>query len=219
MGSIFHIGCTIHNLNPQNYLIIEERKIASRAFTSAIFNRAYKRKIMQNLGIIFCLVFSFLTGCTNPSMKNVVSKESNLELLEYFDGETMAWGLVVDRFGNLQRTFKVKLIGERDEEKLLLKEYFTYNDGEREYREWVITRTKTGSYEGKSKDTIGVAKGKKIGNTVRMVYDTRINIGETDIRVSFDDRFVKSDKKVVINRAEILKWGIKIADVTIFFSK
>ena len=190
-----------------------------RTFTSAIFNRVYKRKIMQNLGIIFFLVFSFLTACTNPSMKNVFSKETSLELLEYFDGETIAWGLVVDRFGNLQRTFKVKLIGERDEEKLLLKEYFTYNDGEREYREWVITKTKTGSYEGKSKDTIGVAKGKKIGNTVRMVYDTTISVGETDLRVSFDDRFVKSDKKVVINRAEILKWGIKIADVTIFFSK
>ena len=173
---------------------------------------------MQNLGIIFCLVFSFLTGCTNPSMKNVVSKETPLELLDYFDGETMAWGLVVDRFGNLQRTFKVKLTGKRDEEKLLLKEYFTYNDGEREYREWVITRTKTGSYEGKSKDTIGVAKGKKIGNTVRMVYDTTISIGETNVRVLFDDRFVKADKEVVLNRAEVLKWGIKIADVTIFFS-
>ena len=189
------------------------------AFTSAVFNWVYKRKVMQNLGIIFCLGFSFLIGCANPSMKNVVSKETPLELLDYFDGKTMAWGLVVDRFGNLQRTFKVKLTGKRDEEKLLLKEYFTYNDGEREYREWIITKTKTGSYEGKSKDTIGVAKGKKIGNTVRMVYDTTISVGETDLRVSFDDRFVKSDEKVVINRAEILKWGIKIADVTIFFSK
>ena len=178
-----------------------------------------KKKITQNVIIMFCFVFPFLIGCTDPNMKNIVSKEVPFELLEYFDGETMAWGLVVDRFGNLQRTFKVKLIGERDEEKLLLKEYFTYNDGEREYREWVITKTKTGSYEGKSKDTIGVAKGKKIGNTVRMVYDTTISVGETDLRVSFDDRFVKSDKKVVINRAEILKWGIKIADVTIFFSK
>ena len=190
-----------------------------RPFISAVPYWVFKRKIMQNLGIIFCLVFPFLTGCANPSMKNVVSKETPLELLEYFDGETMAWGLVVDRFGNLQRTFKVKLTGKRDEKKLLLKEYFTYNDGEREYREWVITKTKAGSYEGTSKDTIGVAKGKKIGNTVRMVYDTKISIGETDLRVSFDDRFVKSDKKVVINRAEILKWGIKIADVTIFFSK
>ena len=190
-----------------------------RPFINAVSYWVFKRKIMQNLGIIFCLVFSFLIGCANPSMKNVVSEETPLELLEYFDGETMAWGLVVDRFGNLQRTFKVKLIGKRDEKKLLLKEYFTYNDGKREYREWVITKTKTGSYEGKSKDTIGVAKGKKIGNTVRMVYDTTISIGETDLRVSFDDRFVKSDKKVVINRAEILKWGIKIADVTIFFSK
>ena len=190
-----------------------------RPFISAVSYWVFKKKIIQNLGIIFCLVFSFLTGCANPSMKNVVSKETPLELLEYFDGKTMAWGLVVDRFGNLQRTFKVKLIGKRDEKKLLLKEYFTYNDGEREYREWIITKTKTGSYEGKSKDTIGIAKGKKIGNTVRMVYDTTISIGETDLRVSFDDRFVKSDKKVVINRAKILKWGIKIADVTIFFSK
>ena len=54
---------------------------------------------------------------------------------------------------------------------------------------------------------------------MRMVYDTTISLGDTDIRVSFDDRFVKADKKVVINRAEIFKWGIKIADVTIFFSK
>mgnify|MGYP001967040469 FL=1 len=178
-----------------------------------------KKKVMLNVVIVCCLVFPFLIGCTDPNMKNVVSKETTFELLEYFDGETTAWGLVVDRFGNLQRTFKVKLTGKRDNKKLLLKEYFTYNDGEREYREWVITKTKTGSYEGKSKDTIGVAKGKKIGNTVRMVYDTTISIGETDLRVSFDDRFVKSDRKVVINRAEILKWGIKIADVTIFFSK
>ena len=190
-----------------------------RPFISAVSYWVFKRKLMQKLSIMFCLVFCFLTGCANPSMKNVVSKETHLELLEYFDGETTAWGLVVDRFGNLQRTFKVKLIGKRDEKKLLLKEYFTYNDGEREYREWVITKTKTGSYEGKSKDTIGIAKGKKIGNTVRMVYDTTISIGETDLKVSFDDRFVKSDKKVVINRAKILKWGIKIADVTIFFSK
>ena len=140
-----------------------------RPFISAVSYWVFKKKIIQNLGIIFCLVFSFLTGCANPSMKNVVSKETPLELLEYFDGETMAWGLVVDRFGNLQRTFKVKLIGNRDEKKLLLKEYFTYNDGEREYREWVITKTKTGSYEGKSKDTIGVAKGKKI-TTKRILH-------------------------------------------------
>ena len=152
-------------------------------------------------------------------MENVISKNVSFELLEYFDGETTAWGLVVDRFGNLQRTFKVKLTGKRDNKQLLLKEYFTYNDGESEYREWVIIKTENGSYEGTSKDTIGVAKGIQVGNTMRMVYDTTISIVETNIKVSFDDRFVKADKKVVINRAEVLKWGIKIADVTIFFSK
>ena len=176
-------------------------------------------KVTPKIVFIFCLVFPFLMGCSNPKVDNVVSKDIPFELLEYFAGKTTAWGLVVDRFGNLQRTFKVKLIGKRDNSKLLLKEYFTYNDGEKEYREWVITKTETGSYEGISKDTIGFARGKKVGNTMRMVYDTTISIGENDIRVSFDDRFIKTDKKVVINRAEILKWGMKIADVTIFFSK
>ena len=174
---------------------------------------------MQKVIIIFFLVVPFFMGCSNQKMENILSKDISFELLEYFDGETMAWGIVVDRFGNLQRSFKVKLTGKRDNKKLLLQEYFTYNDGEREYREWVITKTKNSLYEGKSKDTIGVAEGKKVGNTMRMVYDTTISIGDTDITVSFDDRFVKADKKVVINRAEIFKWGIKIADVTIFFSK
>ena len=178
-----------------------------------------RMKFFQVTLVIFSLVISFITGCSNSSMENVVSKNLSFELLEYFDGETTAWGLIVDRFGNLQRTFKVRLNGNIDNKQLLLKEYFTYNDGETEYREWIITKTETGTYEGKSKDTIGVAEGKQDRNTMRMVYDTTISIGETDIRVSFDDRFVKADKKVVINRAEILKWGIKIADVTIFFSK
>ena len=176
-------------------------------------------KCFQVTIVIFSLVFPFITGCSNSSMENVISEDISFELLEYFNGETTAWGLVVDRFGNLQRTFKVKLTGKTSDKQLLLKEYFTYNDGEEEYREWVIKKTETGSYEGKSKDTIGVAEGRKVGNTMRMFYDTTISIGETDIRVSFDDRFVKADKNVLINRADVLKWGIKIADVTIFFSK
>ena len=219
MGRIFHKGITKDNINPQFILPLRREIFLHRPLISAKSCLVSKRKIMQNFVIIFCLAFPFLTGCTNPSMKNVVSKDIPFELLEYFEGKTTAWGLVVDRFGNLQRTFKVQLTGERDNNKLLLKEYFSYNDGERETREWVITKTKTGSYQGKSKDTIGFAKGRKVGNTVRMVYDTTITIRDLDIRVSFDDRFVKSDKNVVINRAKILKWGIKIADVTIFFSK
>ena len=131
-------------------------------------------KFFQVTLVIFSLVFPFITGCSNSNMENVVSKNLSFDLLEYFDGETTAWGLIVDRFGNLQRTFKVRLNGNIDNKQLLLKEYFTYNDGETEYREWIITKTETGTYEGKSKDTIGVAEGKQDRNTMRMVYDTKI---------------------------------------------
>ena len=123
-------------------------------------------KFSQLTLLMISLTFLFSKGCSNSNMENVVSKNLSFELLEYFDGETTAWGLIVDRFGNLQRTFKVKLTGKRENKKLLLKEYFTYNDGEKEYREWVIKKTETGYYEGMSKDTIGVARGKQVGNTM-----------------------------------------------------
>ena len=86
-------------------------------------------KFFQVTLIIFSLVICTITGCSNSSMENVISKNLSFDLLEYFDGETTAWGLVVDRFGNLQRTFKVRLNGNIDNKQLLLKEYFTYNDG------------------------------------------------------------------------------------------
>ena len=71
-----------------------------RPLNSARFYWLVKKKIMQNVIIIFCFVFHFLIGCTDPNMKNVVSKDTTFELLEYFDGETMAWGRVVDGFGH-----------------------------------------------------------------------------------------------------------------------
>ena len=93
-----------------------------------------RMKLFQVTLVTFSLVLPFITGCSNSSMENVVSKNLSFDLLEYFNGKTTAWGLIVDRFGNLQRTFKVSLDGNIDNKQLLLKEYFTYNDGETEYR-------------------------------------------------------------------------------------
>ena len=109
-----------------------------------------RMKFLQRTLVIFFLIFPVVMGCSNSSMENVVSKNLSFDLLEYFEGETTAWGLIVDRFGTLQRTFKVRLNGNIDNKQLLLKEYFTYNDGETEYREWIIKKIDTGSYEGKS---------------------------------------------------------------------
>ena len=85
-------------------------------------------KFLKIKFVIVSFVLSFLIGCSNSNMENVVSEDISFELLKYFDGETKAWGIVVDRFGNLQRTFKVKLIGKTNDNQLLLKEYLkNYN--------------------------------------------------------------------------------------------
>ena len=39
------------------------------------------------------------------------------------------------------------------------------------------------------------------------------------IKVSFDDCIFKQDEEVAINRATLTKFGFKVGDLTVFFSK
>ena len=78
---------------------------------------------------------------------------------EYFAGETRAWGLFEDRFGNLRRQFAVDITGTWDGRELVLDEQFDYSDGERDRRVWTITKLNDHAYEGRADDVVGVARG------------------------------------------------------------
>ena len=160
-----------------------------------------------------------IIGCTHSKVEDISYTKQPFDLFQYFQGETSAWGLVVDRFGNFQRSFSVELIGTIDNDKLILQEYFVYDNGDSENREWVIEKTGTFSYKGFSDNIIGFAEGKEYKNTMNFVYKSKIQIAGIGINVEFDDWFLRPNDNTVINRAVITKFGIKLADLTIFFRK
>ena len=166
------------------------------------------------------LVIAAACSPNTPMMHQ--SRQPDLTLEAFFEGETVAYGIFEDRYGNMKRQFRVNITGVVNENTLILDEDFLYDDGETDKRVWVITNQgiqDDGSirYQGEAADVIGVASGQIAGNALNWVYDIDLEIGDSRLRVTFDDWIYQQDENVAINRAYISKFGINIGSVTLVF--
>jgi len=152
-------------------------------------------------------------------IKSFEGKEPRFVLEDYFQGKTRAWGIFEDRFGTLRRQFAVDIDGKLDGDTLTLDERFEYSDGERDRRVWTIRKLNAHLYEGRSDDIIGTAQGDSYGNALRWRYDIDLKMGDSTLRVHFDDWMFLQEDGVLMNRARVSKWGFDIGEVTLVFVK
>jgi hypothetical protein len=142
-----------------------------------------------------------------------------LDLFGYFAGKTQAWGQFQDRSGLVIRRFTVDITGTVKGNVLVLDEQFLYNDGETQQRIWTITKTAEGQFIGLADDVIGEAKGVSAGNAFNWSYTLDLPYKDSSIHVKFDDWMYLHTDSVMMNRAEVSKWGFKVGEVTLFFNK
>ncbi len=182
----------------------------------SINNIIYSVKLFFTLFII--LIF---TGCSKTDMKEFQNNTPKLDLFSFFEGETIAYGIFEDRFGNLKRQFRVNINGKVDNQILTLDEDFLYDDGEQAKRIWKIEKKIDDNqkivYEGQADDVEGKASGLISGNALNWSYDIYLNIKGSDIKVHFNDWIYKQSKDLAINRAYVSKFGINIGSVTLVF--
>ncbi|MDB4238824.1 DUF3833 domain-containing protein [Alphaproteobacteria bacterium] len=182
-----------------------------------IKNIVMKYKIL----VINTLLFLFLTGCFQANMKQFENNTPKLDLFSFFEGETIAYGIFEDRFGNLKRQFRVNISGTVDNQLLTLDEKFLYDDGEQAIRIWKIKKNIDNkqkiSYEGQADDVEGKANGSAVGNTLNWSYDIFLNIKGSNIKVHFNDWIYKQSEDLAINRAYVSKFGVNIGSVTLVF--
>jgi hypothetical protein len=66
---------------------------------------------------------------------------------------------------------------------------------------------------------IGVARGRRDGRDVLLYYETRIGSGLSPTVVRFQDRLTQTAPGVVLNRAVVSKFGVKVGEVEIIIRK
>ncbi len=162
---------------------------------------------------------AILTGCNGMKPEEFAGQGSRLVLEDYFEGQTRAWGIFEDRFGNLRRQFTVDIEGTWDGERLTLIEDFVFADGEIDQRIWRIRKIDDHNYEGQADDVVGVAKGRAYGNALNWQYRMLLKVGDSEWNVGFDDWMFLQEDGVLINRASVSKLGFEIGRVTLFFKK
>ena len=161
-----------------------------------------------------------LTGCASgPVAADYAAEKPVLDLKTYFNGELTAHGMFTDRSGKVVRRFTVAMTGTWQGNEGTLDERFTYSDGKTERRVWRLTDLGNGRWKGQADDVVGEAAGQAAGNALNWAYTLRLPVDDKVYEVQFDDWMYLMDDRVMLNRAVMSKFGIRLGEVTLSFYK
>ncbi len=163
---------------------------------------------------------ALVAGCaSSPTPADYAAEKPALDLKTYFNGELVAHGLFTDRSGKVARRFVVQMTGTWQGSQGTLDERFTYSDGKTERRVWRLVDLGNGRYEGRADDVVGVAQGLAAGNALNWRYTLALPVDGKVYEVQFDDWMYLVDEKVMLNKAVMSKFGIRLGEVTLSFTK
>ncbi len=174
---------------------------------------------IQRVRWCFYLFAALLITACSSDIEDYRQANPKFDLFEYFEGETLAWGMVQDYSDKQTRRFEVNIVGTVEADTLTLVEDFVFDDGEESQRIWVIKRFADGRYEGTAADIIGIATGREVGNTLHWTYDFEIEVDDSKYTVALDDWLYRQDDKHVFNLTSIRKFGVEVGRITLFFDK
>ena len=160
-----------------------------------------------------------LTGCASPTPADYASQSPKLDLKQYLNGKLLAHGIVTDRGGKVLQRFTVKMTGTWVGDTGTLDERFTYSDGRQETRIWTLQRGADGRYTGRAADVLGEAVGQAGGNAFNWRYTLLLPVDGRTWEVQFDDWMFLVDEQVMLNRAVMSKFGIRLGEVLLSFQR
>ena len=166
------------------------------------------------------LATALLTACASaPAPADYATEKPALDLATYFNGDLVAHGLFTDRSGKVARRFTVAMKGTWTGNDGVLDEHFTYSDGKKERRIWRLKKLPDGRYTGQADDVLGTAQGQVAGNALQWKYTLRLPVDDKVYEVQFDDWMYLMDERVMLNKAQMSKFGIHLGEVTLSFYK
>ncbi len=175
-----------------------------------------KRPVALLAPLMLCAALA-LPGCAGPQPEDYAAEKPVLELKQYFDGELTAHGMFTDRSGKVLRRFVVALKCSWQGDDGVLEEDFVFSDGETQRRVWRLKALGGGRYSGTADDVIGVAEGRAAGNALNWRYTLRLPVNDDVYDVQFDDWMFLIDHNVMLNKAVMSKFGIRLGEVTLAF--
>lgn len=173
----------------------------------------------RRLALAALAASGLLAACAGPQVFDYAAERPQLDLRSYFNGTVDAWGVFTDRSGKVVKRFTVVMDCRWEGERGVLDEAFTYADGSTQRRIWRLVRHADGRYSGTADDVVGSAEGQASGNAFNWRYTLALPVDGRVWEVQFDDWMYLMDERMMLNKAVMSKWGIRLGEVTLAFRR
>ncbi len=173
----------------------------------------------RSLRISFFTLLFLLVGCAGVDIEDYADSEPRLDIAEYFAGTTLAWGMVQDYSGEVQRRFTVEIQGRYEDDTLTLDESFVFSDGETDRRVWTFERIDQHRWSGNASDVDGHVEARQYGHVFHMRYPLEIEIDGRMITFTMDDWMYLQPDGRLINRTAMRKFGFTLGEITLVFEQ
>jgi hypothetical protein len=160
-----------------------------------------------------------LSGCAVQQIETYAQDKPLLDLAQYFNGTLDAYGVFTDRSGTVVKRFTVVMVCTWNGDDGVLDEDFRYSDGSTQKRIWRLRKLGDGRYSGRADDVVGEARGETRGNTFHWTYTLNLPVDGRVFEVQFDDWMYLMTDKVMLNKAAMSKFGVRLGEVTLSFVK
>ncbi|NDP40989.1 MAG: DUF3833 domain-containing protein [Rhodoferax sp.] len=160
-----------------------------------------------------------LSGCASQQIESYATERPILDLQQYFNGTLDAYGVFTDRSGTVVKRFTVVMKCSWQGDAGVLDEDFTYSDGSTQKRIWRLTKLADGRFTGRADDVVGEAQGESRGNAFHWTYTLSLPVDNKVYEVQFDDWMYLMSDKVMLNKATMRKFGVRLGEVTLSFAK
>ena len=175
--------------------------------------------LVTSAALATAALLPLLSGCAAPKVADYAAEKPVLDLREYFNGPLSAHGMFQDRSGKVIKRFTVAMQGTWKGDMGTLEEDFSYSAGTTPRRVWTLTRGPDVQYTGRADDVVGEATGQARGNAFHWQYTLQQPVDGKVYDVQMDDWMFLIDDKRMLNRTEMRKFGIRLGDVTVSFTK
>ena len=204
-----------------------------------------KKRLLLTLAA--CASALLIGGCASQNIASYAGQQPTLDLQQYFNGTLDAYGVFTDRSGVVVKRFTVVMQCSWNGDDGVLDEDFSYSDGTKQKRVCRLKKTGEGRFVGQADDVVGEALGESRGNAFHWTYTLSLPVGQgpsdagppqgasappggsapreagsvgaRTIDVQFDDWMYLMTDKVMLNKAAMSKFGVRLGEVTLSFSK
>lgn len=176
--------------------------------------------MLKRLHKIFILSFlAALGACSSPDIKQYAVNTPEFVPEQFFNGKLTAHGVLKNRSGEVTRYFTATIDASWNKGVGTLVERFEFNDGEIQFRTWVLEPTENGQFSATAGDVIGAGKAQTSGNAMKLDYVLEIEYRGKPLSLNVEDWMWLVDENTVINQSTLRKWGFKVGSIQLAIIK